>query len=183
MKQKEKFEKLAVKVRKEEVTVDPKRVVVHLSSEVVDEAAVSVLAKGLNFATIPKRMPVEEIISTVEVSLFRLPKVQAEEVRQDASRVLRKAKPPKSNILAQKRKSLNELMRSESIVVSKLDKGNATVVLDAVDYYRNMEQLLSDAVYRKSKNDPTNRIVKKVKNLVQTPVWTALLQEICDQWD
>ncbi|XP_049958226.1 uncharacterized protein LOC126474793 [Schistocerca serialis cubense] len=92
MKQKQKFEKLAVTVKKEDATVAPKRVVVNLLSEVLDEAAVSVLCKGLNFATTPKRIPVEEILSAVEASLICLPKVRAEEVRQDVSRVLRKSK-------------------------------------------------------------------------------------------
>ncbi|XP_046998096.1 uncharacterized protein LOC124613438 [Schistocerca americana] len=162
MKQKEKFEKLVVKVQKEDATVDPKQVMVNLSPEV----AVSVLGKGLNFTTTLKRIPVEEIVSAVEAPLFCLPKVQAKEVRQDVSRVLRNSKPPKSNTLVQERKSLIELTRNKSIIVRKLDKGNATVILDTVDYHRKMEQLLADPVYRKLKCDPANTIIRKVKHLI-----------------
>ena len=45
------------------------RIVVNLSGEELNQATVSVLSKGLNFAPAPKFIPVKEIVSGVEQAI------------------------------------------------------------------------------------------------------------------
>nr|XP_022909662.1 uncharacterized protein LOC111420848 [Onthophagus taurus] len=73
----------------------------------------------------------------VEAAIRRIPAVKAEEIRQDIARVLKTARPPKSNL------TLNE----------KPGK---------------IKSLSNPATYKKIKNDPTEKIVRKMKELVKS---------------
>src|SRR5690606_9946505 len=54
-----------------------------------------------------------------------------------------------------------------SIVITKSDKGRATVIMDRADYHQKCVDLLNDkATYKEIKQDPTKSLEKKVNNYV-----------------
>ncbi|XP_046406217.1 uncharacterized protein LOC124171123 [Ischnura elegans] len=130
------------------------RAIVNLTDMTLNESTTEVLAKGLNFAITPRDIPRETIITEVESGIRKLPKTVADEVREDVARILRSAKPPKSNITPKERAALKALREDGSIVVLPADKGNATVLMKKEDYNRKMEELLSDLVYHKLEKNP-----------------------------
>ena len=60
---------------------------------------------------------------------------------------LRRAAPPKCNLLSAELRALRELKRDDSIVIVPADKGSATVVLNTEDYQRKIEGLLDPVSY------------------------------------
>ena len=57
-----------------------------------------VLAKGLNFAVLPDKVPVDEFVMATEKACWLLPENEAEELRSEVSGILKNAKPPPSNL-------------------------------------------------------------------------------------
>lgn len=82
------FERLSGK-KKEKVGIVT-RTVVNLSSKDLDEVTESILVKGLNFAIAPRTLPVKEIISAVEVAIKDLSLAEAEEIRRELCKILKK---------------------------------------------------------------------------------------------
>lgn len=70
----------------------------------------------------------------------------SEIIRQDICQILRKCKPPKNNLSYQEFQSLKKLKNNEEIVILAADKGNATVVMNTIDYKNKMSKLLEDSV-------------------------------------
>lgn len=64
----------------------------------MNEATISVLVKGMNFAIAPHTLPVKDIACSTELAIKDLPLSEAEEIRREVSRILKTAKPPKRNI-------------------------------------------------------------------------------------
>ena len=54
------------------------------------------------------------------------------------------------------------LKQKGDIVILPADKGNATVVLDKIQYEEKMRTLLENAVYHKISKDPTGYIERKI---------------------
>ncbi|XP_071054397.1 uncharacterized protein [Onthophagus taurus] len=97
-----------------------------------------------------------------------MPALKTEEIRQEVARVLKSAKPPKSNLTVGEKKALRSIKEKSEIVVLPADKGNATVVMDRKEYDDKMMNLLDPATYRKIKKDPTDKIVRKMKQLIKS---------------
>ena len=76
--------------------------VVNLASALVDQDIISVLQKKLNFAVTPGSIPTEEFICNIECGISNVDKDKAEVIRQEAAHILRRSKPPKSNITKRK---------------------------------------------------------------------------------
>lgn len=127
----------------------------------------SALAKGFNFAVAPSRIPYERIICGVESAVRILPTAQAEQVRQDAAAIVRKARRPPSNITTAELEAIKSLRENENIVVLPADKGNATVVLDSSEYKDKISALLNDTTYRPIKRNPTNSLEKRTRALIK----------------
>lgn len=165
-----KFDRLLAKKRVEQRPADVnKECVVNLSSHSLQEEEVAILSKGMNFAITPRRIPVEEIIGNIEECMVRerIPKGTADEIRQDAAVILRRAKLPPSNITREESLALRTLRQNQNIVILPADKGNATVVLNTEDYTAKISALLSDEnTYRKVNFDPTARTMRKVTTIL-----------------
>ena len=79
-------------------TRDPNRLIVNLFDTELNISSRTLLEKGLSFFIASRRIPVEDIICSFKDSIKHLPENEAEEVRQNCARTLRRAKPPKPNI-------------------------------------------------------------------------------------
>jgi hypothetical protein len=132
----------------------------------VDQDVINVLQKGLNFAVTPKSIPTEEFICNIECGISNLGKDEAEVIRQEAAHILRRSKPPKSNITKEERDALKKLKEKDDIVVLKSDKGNNTVIMDKSDYTKKAYEIIHSGNYRRLKKDPTTPIVKRINGLL-----------------
>ncbi|CAK9810876.1 hypothetical protein ANTPLA_LOCUS6713 [Anthophora plagiata] len=130
--------------------------------------AITILAKGHNFAVTPKLIPTEEIISQIENTIHNLPSEDANEIRRKTTNALKSAKLPKSNITRGEKKALYELKQNKDIVIIPADKGNTTVVMTRQDYTNKITQLLQDDTYKKIHKDPTKTIERKTTALLKT---------------
>ncbi|XP_045449970.1 uncharacterized protein LOC123658651 [Melitaea cinxia] len=124
----------------------------------------------MNFALTPKRIPYENVISSVEETIARnkIPDSDADTLRQDVAVILRKSKPPATNITTEERQALKSVRDNQDILVLKADKGNATVVINTTDYQQKIRELLCDKkVYKPVSYNPTARVTRKIRTLIQ----------------
>ena len=140
-----------------------KKWVINLSKYKLTKPQESVLAKGLNYAPTPDKIPVEDYIVATELACQKLPGNEAMVLRSEMAGVLRSAKPPKSNISREERKALNDLKKEESVLILPADKGKATVLMDVQDYEDKLTEMLSDEkTYEQLSSDPTQRYKREL---------------------
>ena len=83
-------------------------------------------------------------------------------IRVQITEVLRRAKLPRSNLTKNMKDAVRNLRADKSIHILKADKGNATVVLDRVEYDNKVLALLNTQTYKELKSDPTAKIERKI---------------------
>ena len=105
------------------------------------------LNKGFNFATTIKRIPYLDLIAPIEDTALEIPK--ADELRWKVRQALEKSKPPKPNISKTERQAHKLLQDDNSIIILPADKGNATVVMDRVEYANKLADLIGNGDYCK----------------------------------
>ena len=120
------------------------------------------MALGSNFAVAPCVLPKEEIVQRLEPKLFHLKNDVASNIRVQITEVLRRAKLPRSNLTKNMKDAVRNLREDKSIHILKADKGNATVVLDRVEYDDKVLGLLNTQTYKELKSDPTAKIERKI---------------------
>jgi len=95
--QQRKFEKL-LREKQSSVSpttfVDKTKWVINLSSRTLNEAELSLLKKGLNFAVTPTSVPATEIIAKIESAVRPPDTEQADTVRRSVNTILQQAQPP-----------------------------------------------------------------------------------------
>ncbi|PSN31251.1 hypothetical protein C0J52_26176, partial [Blattella germanica] len=130
--QKRKFERL----QKSSPTpkLDTSRIVVNLSKRILTTAETSLLEKGGNYAVTPEKIPIEDIIANLESAIGYIPTNAAEEIRNETTRILHKAKRPQRNLSKEELQAIRTLNADDSILILGADKGNATVVMAAEEY-------------------------------------------------
>ena len=126
----------------------------------------SVLAKGPNFAVIPKQPPNLEYITAIEAACTKLSQQDAEELRAEVNRVLRSFHS-KPNLTKAQNLALRELKRDRDHIVLTADKGVAMVIMDRQDYINKANSLLNQNTYRSIPRDPTNSIKNKLISILK----------------
>ena len=111
---------------------------INLSSFSFPHGVFKVLSKGLNFVLAPKKIPVDDIICDIEFGIKGLPDRIKDTIRKDCAVVLRKAKPPKSNLSKEESATLRSLNQNKYIVALKANKGGASIIHNRVDYRNKM---------------------------------------------
>ena len=98
-KQREKFDRLVEKqakkdseINKSKYTSITNRWVVNLSDIRLEPEADSLLKKGLNFAVTPKQIPIDEFITAAEEACQRLKPAEADQLRTETVKALKKIK-------------------------------------------------------------------------------------------
>ena len=105
-----------------------------MSSRSLNEAEVSLLKKGLNFAVTSAKIPATQIIAKVESVVRHLDAERADTVRRAVNTILQQAEPPKPNITREQ--------QDNSIMVLQAGKGRANVVLESDTYHAKMSTLI-----------------------------------------
>ena len=89
----------------------------------------------------------------------------AQELRTESNYLLRRAKPTRSNITKEEKKTLKELRGDQDRMVLTADKAVATVVMDRKEYIDKVEGLLTQPAYRTITTDPSNKLKAKLKRI------------------
>jgi hypothetical protein len=100
----------------------------------------------------------------------------AEEVTQEAVRIIKNSKPPRDNLTRTERWALKSLHMDADLTVLPADKGNATVILNTIGYVQKINALLEDSTYRKLAKDPTESVERKIALLLKK---SKLAEDIC----
>ncbi|XP_038066508.1 uncharacterized protein LOC119736566 [Patiria miniata] len=136
--------------------------VINLSQRQLSKTESNVLALGMNFATTPSKIPVEEFIQSIEPSIRKMDKEKADNIRIQIHQVLKHSKPPKSNITRLEHQAINSLRNDSSIHILKADKGNATVIMDRTEYDHKVQDILNTDTYTCLKKNPIPAVERKV---------------------
>ena len=74
---------------------------------------------------------------------------------------------PKSNLTKNEADALQQLSQRDDILITKVDKGGAVLIMDVDDYIRDANRQLNNTdFYKKIPNDPTESNRNKVNNTV-----------------
>ena len=139
----------------------------NLSNTPLTRTQEHLLAHGPKFAISPKHPPIGEYIVAIEQACSKLNQGEAEELRVEVKKVLKKMQRPPANITKEEYKSINELKKDDSRMILTTDKGVALVVIDKADYIKRAEELLNKPTYKKIPDDPTNKQKTKLVNLLK----------------
>jgi hypothetical protein len=91
----------------------------------------------------------------------------------------KKFQRPNDNLTRAERRALRSVRIKGDLKILPVDKGNATVILDALDYKQKMAALLEDLAYLKLTEDPTESVEWKTRLLLKKSslpeeVWKCL---------
>jgi hypothetical protein len=136
----------------------------NLSSKPLDDAVYSALQKGLNYAVALTVLPIEDILTGVETA------------EEDTQETVRDSSRSRDNLTGAERKALRALSKNTDLTILPADKGNATVVLNTVEYNRKIGALLEDPAYRVLARDSTEAVVHKTILLLKK---FSLAEEVC----
>ena len=154
-----KFEKLTLEAQK---CKDTRKIIYNYSSRSLDKAEEEVLSFGLNYSVAQRSIPYSDIIIQTEALTRNMDENKAQDLKSRVKWCLKHSRTPKPNLTRQQIKAVQRLRQDTTIKIIPADKGKATVVLDAAEYYRKMEELLKDSSYRRIKKDPTAKIVREL---------------------
>ena len=137
--------------------------VINLSNRPLTKVEQTLLEKGLNFAVSKQKLRAEEIIAGVEPALSKLTLNEAENVRMELVGVIKGQQAGISNLTQEERMAIKSLRDDKSVIITKADKGNATVVLNTQDYKEKMHQHLSEGPYTPVVNKTVSAVMNRNK--------------------
>ena len=125
---------------------DPtERWVVNISNKPLSDLDKTALGYGFNFLITPTKLPIAEILSSVESGIKHLPPASANLIRAKTVPILKGSKPSRqSNIKKDQLGTLKALSKDPSVTILPADKGRAVVVMDSSDYQQKIYGLLQD---------------------------------------
>ena len=154
------------------MTEDTKKWVRNLSDTPLTEDQERILAWGPKFSIRPRQPPVCEYVAAVEQACSRLNRGEADEMRVEVKKALKKAQcssRPPSNISRKEYQALKELKDDKSRVILTTNKGVSLVIMDRVEYNKKAEEFLNTRTYKKIPEDPTkkkkNKLISILKNI------------------
>ena len=146
-----------------------KKWVINLSDTPLTENQEKLLARGPKFVIKPKQPPVEEYITAIEKTCPKLDKGEADDLRVEVRKALKKAqnKTRSFNITKEENQALQELKKDKERVILTADKGVALVVMKKEDYIKKSEELLNTPTYKKIAEDPTSKQKTKLISILK----------------
>ena len=147
------------------------RWIVNMSDRKLTEVEKEVLMLGLNFVPTPTKIPLIDIVASLEGGIRGLKNTITGDLRNRLCGVLRRAQLPKDNLSREQKSAVKCLKNSKDIMVLPADKGNATVLMKSSEFHNKLDDMLSSGTYGRVKKDPTSsqeskicRILKKLKD-------------------
>jgi hypothetical protein len=116
----------------------------NLNGQKPDDGVSSLLQRGLNYAVTPRSVPIEDILAGVEKAVQSLPVEMAEESRQETARIIKSSSTPRDNVARTERAALKTLKKNTNLTILPADKGNATLILNTIDYKQKITSLFQD---------------------------------------
>ncbi|XP_062704716.1 uncharacterized protein LOC134287025 isoform X2 [Aedes albopictus] len=132
------------------------------------------LMLGPNY-NVPNREKFPYIETVAEIEKAIKPKENVDEIRAEVttamSNFINYNNQPRHHqqewIAKDVGRSRKFLKENPTILITKADKGNKTVILSAEEYETKMEEMLQDATtYQKINYDPTARVSRKIKSIL-----------------
>ena len=88
-------------------------------------------------------------------------------------------KQPKDNLTLGERKALHDLQMRDNIIITKADRGSATVVWDVKDYLKEAEkQLNNQTFYKKLETCPTEEHTRRIQSTLDEFVHNGDISEV-----
>jgi hypothetical protein len=153
---------------------------INLTSVTIPTEVNKILQLGPKFSHRPSKIPFEKIVTDVEYVIHqtRTADEVKTEVRQRIALLLNKIKssglkktntPTDTYITTGERRTVEKFLEdNENLVITRADKGNATVILEKKEYDRKLHALLEDtSTYKKVNVDPTLTIQRKNNDIVK----------------
>jgi hypothetical protein len=157
-------------------TNDTKKWLVNLTETTIPEDVQQVLKLGDKFSVpiLNKKIPVEDIISSVESTIYRFDDEVKIEIRNKFTNILTNFKqnpdkfsPHEVSFSKLHKKAQIFLKDHPELLVLSADKGNVTVIMNRIEYSEKVEVLLSDrSTYVPVEKDPTPTIQRKVNRFI-----------------
>jgi len=138
-----------------------KETVDNLSGKLLDHTTYAALCPCLNCAVALAVLPEEDILIGVEKAVRSLHLDVAEETRKETVRKLWDSSRRMVNVTVTERMVLIVLQKNNDRIILLADKGNATVVLNAVDYNDKIGALVQDPSYRRLVKTPQRHLNAK----------------------
>ncbi len=124
--------------------------VVNLCTKTVSSLQLKALSASLKFRQVPSKVPCLQLVSSVESSARQLQEVDfpsAIRFRSECANLLADATRPRPNMQADLRRTLQDISKMGSIIVTNADKGGKLVILDTLIYGEMCLLHLQDKVY------------------------------------
>ncbi|XP_072033416.1 uncharacterized protein [Amphiura filiformis] len=138
-----------------------KKWVINLSKHKLTKPQESILAKGLNFAPSPSKLPYEDYIIATELACRKLNNNnEATVLRSEMAGALRSSKPPKSNI-KKDRQSMSSKMKNQCLFF-QLTKVKLVSLWMFMNMRRNYLMLNDKRTYETLPSDPTQRYKREL---------------------
>jgi len=102
---------------------------------------------------------------------------EVEEIRQECGQILYRSKPPKPKLTKENFDSICRLNENRNILILKVNKGNAPVIMDSSDYDSKMLDLLSTSTYKPLAKNPINSITTLVTKVIKSSSLDPTIQK------
>ena len=89
-----------------------------------------------------------DIAAVVESVACKIEEEAADNLRGSICGIVRKARLPTPNLQKDERATLKVLKEDRNITILPADKGNATIVMDVALYYKKVQDLVDDPIYK-----------------------------------
>ena len=110
---------------------------------------------GLNFTTGSWKNPIKDLVYNNKNAIFELRSEKVEESKQECVVLIRNVKLPKHNIDMDEAIVLKNPREDKEIMVIKVEKGNATVIINRSNYEeKTLDHLLNNKSYKNSVEPP-----------------------------
>ena len=147
-------------------TNDPEKVIFNFSSRFLTTSEKKLLSKGLNLSIPPKKLNYGDTLTPFELLFREILKSESllnAEKRDPLESALRNAAydclnsydtKVEQNLTPVEGVALKALLKDDSIIIQKSDKGNSVVILDKTAYVQRMSEILRDTTkFRELKID------------------------------
>jgi len=158
-------------------TNDPTKVIFNYSKRHLTDPEKRLLAKGLNLAIPPKSLNYGDFLAPFESLCKQIFKTHPNSLDssivdpmkatiKDAAFECLNSYDPKveQNLTKDEYLALKSLLKDDTIVIQKSDKGNSVVILNKCDYVEGMQSLLSDTSKFKKININQNKDYNHIHN-------------------